>query len=203
MVTEKHTTLRSRHSFRKPIREAIQARIVLGKPLTVRAILEEAGGGSSTTVLEELQKIPTQTLATRIGHSAQTLPQRVLMLEEALEASVTREKDVTAENRALASSLEEARRSTEVLLGMHHDAQRLLMQAVDDLRQMVKAGQGGLPQAVIEAEKAKKPLPGKDDDAGTFWKVKYEQAAAEQFKLDEKYRKAVFTLHELGMLEDF
>lgn len=50
-----HRSRRSASSYRQAIASAIARRISTGEPLSIRAILSEAGGGSTDTVREELQ----------------------------------------------------------------------------------------------------------------------------------------------------
>lgn len=52
-----HARQRRAGTFRQAIVSAIHRRIALSEPLTIRAILSEAGGGSTTTVRDELKKI--------------------------------------------------------------------------------------------------------------------------------------------------
>ena len=107
-MSESTASKRSRHSYRERIQEVIQERIALGKPLTHRDILKDAGGGSASTVVEELAKADRQTPATLIGRGAKSLPQRIAALEDALNASLAREKVLEAENQALKDSLTSA-----------------------------------------------------------------------------------------------
>ena len=163
---------RSRHSFRERIHQVILERIVRGDSLTIRDIIDEAGGGSITTVRQELAKCPVPTEATRVGMGAKTDAQRVPLLEKAVNESLDREKLLIAENKALKDSLDAARADVDKLMATHQHSQRMLLQGVDDLRQMVKAGSGALPQAVLEAERF--------------------------VALDAKCRKMAAQLHDLG-----
>ena len=84
------------------------------------------------------------------------------------------------------------------LLTAHQDSQRLLLQSVDDLRQMVKAGQGAMPQGVMEAERQKSAPPSESGDA-ILWKARHDQLLKRYVALDEKCRKLAGQLHELGV----
>jgi hypothetical protein len=196
-MSESTASKRSRHSYRERIQEVIQERIALGKPLTHRDILKEAGGGSASTVVEELAKAERITPATLIGRGAKSLPQRIAALEDALNASLGREKVLEAENQALRESLTSARADVDKLLAGHQDSQRMLLQGVDDLRQMVKAGQGGMPPAVIAAERQK--AAGDDTGDGILWKARHDQLLQRFVALDAKNRKMSSQLHELGV----
>ena len=199
METQK-TSARSRRSYRERIREVIQQRIVLGKPLTHREILKDAGGGSSSTVVSEMARIKLPSPAVLVGRGARTLPQRVLALEEALNAALSREKLLTVENDMLKRLLAEARSEVDKLLASHQDAQRLLLQGVDDLRQMVKAGQGGLPPGVVQAGAAKET--GKESGESILWKTKHDQLLRRYIALEGRCREMASLLHDLGVDTD-
>lgn len=187
---------RTRHSFRKRIYQVILDRMARGDTLHVRAILKEAGGGSVTTVREELAKCPVPTEATRVGQGANTPAQRIVLLERAVNEGRSREEILRVENGVLRESLAAARSDVDKLLSAHQDSQRRLLQGVDDLRQMVKAGQGALPQGIIEAERRKNvPLISNDD---FLWKARHDQLLQRYIALDEKCRKLENKLHELG-----
>jgi hypothetical protein len=196
-MSESTASKRSRHSYRKRIQEVIQERIALGKPLTHRDILKDAGGGSASTVVEELAKADRQTPATLIGRGAKSLPQRIAALEDALNSSLAREKVLEAENRALKDSLTSARADVDKLLAGHQDSQRMLLQGVDDLRQMVKAGQGAMPPAVIATKRQK--AAGDDTGDGILWKARHDQLLQRFVALDAKNRKMSSQLHDLGV----
>ncbi len=186
---------RTRRSYRERIRQVIADRIVLGKPLTTRAILADAGGGSTSTVVEELAKAERPAPATLVGRGATSLPQRIVALEDALNASVAREQVLGAENQVLKSSLVDARTTVDKLLTQHQDSQRLLLQGVDDLRQMVKAGQGGMPHA------AARPSPAAADPDGdaVLWQARHDQLLGRYIELEKKFRGAVSRLNEHGL----
>lgn len=191
---------RSRHSYREAIRLVILERIALGKPLTQREILKEAGGGSTSTVIEELAKAERVTPAALVGRGAASLPQRIAALEDALNASLAREKVLEAENLVLKTSLTGARTDVDKLLAAHQDSQRMLLQGVDDLRQMVKAGQGSMPQGVIEAERQK--VAGAETGDAILWKARHDKLLQQFLALDAKNRKLVLQLHDLGVDAD-
>lgn len=187
---------RSRHSFRERIHQVILERIVRGDSLTIRDIIDEAGGGSITTVRQELAKCPVPTEATRVGMGAKTDAQRVPLLEKAVNESLDREKLLIAENKALKDSLDAARADVDKLMATHQHSQRMLLQGVDDLRQMVKAGSGALPQAVLEAERQKAAPVATDDSI--LWKARHDQLLQRFVALDAKCRKMAAQLHDLG-----
>lgn len=137
----------SRHFYREKIRMVIQTRIALGLPLNHRDILQAAGGGSASTVVDELKHLGKDAPATLIGRGAKSLPQRIVAIEDALNNALAREAQLAAENIALKNSLHAAQEHLNKLLATHQDAQRMLFQSVDDLRQMVKRGQGGMLSA--------------------------------------------------------
>jgi hypothetical protein len=187
---------RSRHSFRERIREVIQDRIALGKPLNHREILKEAGGGSAGTVVEELALAQRQTPATLIGRGAKALPQRIAALEDALNASLNRIRILEAENQALKSSLAEARNDLNQFLAVNQDAQRMLLQGVDDLRRIVKAGQGARQHEIPAPERNSATKAGNTD---TPWKARENQLVGQIFALETRNRKMAQQLHELGI----
>ena len=188
---------RKSHSYRDRIREVIEVRKLLGKPLNQREILKEAGGGSASTVVEELAKAALATPATLIGRSASTFPQRIAALEEAINSSLARERVLVAENQVLRTSLTDARADLDKLLVAHQDAQRLLLQGVDDLRQMLKAGQqGGLRPAAPAIERGPSVRDGSGD--GLLWKARHDQLLERFVALEAKNRAMASQLHELG-----
>lgn len=189
---------RKRHSFRAEIRAVIIARKLRGDPFDFRDIIKEAGGGSNKTVREELDKCPEITEGMRIGRGAKTDAERVTALEKAIDASLSRERELLAENQALKASLDSARADLDKLLTAHQDSQRLLLQSVDDLRQMVKAGQGAMPQGVVESERQKSAPPSESGDA-ILWKARHDRLLKRYVALDEKCRKLAGQLHELGV----
>ncbi len=197
MSEHRTNTRRSRHSYREAIRVAILDRIKLGKPLNHRAILDDAGGGSATTVAEELAKAQEVTPATLVGSGATSPTQRIAALEDALNASLRRQNVLEAENQVLNKALAAARTDVDKLLAAHQDSQRLLLQGVDDLRQMVKAGQGALPHGLIET--ATKKVASVETGDAILWKAKHDQLLQRFVVLDARNRKLVSQLHELGV----
>lgn len=203
MTTETHNSAKSRksrkrHSFRAKIRDVIIARKLRGDPFDFRDIILEAGGGSNKTVREELDNCPEITEGMRIGRGAKTDAERVTALEKAIDASLSRERKLVAENQVLKTSLDSARADLDKLLTAHQDSQRLLLQSVDDLRQMVKAGQGAMPQGVLEAER-QKSAPAEQSGDAILWKARHDQLLTRFVALDEKCRKMAGQLHELGV----
>ena len=187
---------RTKHSYREKIREAIARRRLKGLSCSVRAILDEAGGGSASTVLDELANADKPTPASLFGQDTLNPYQKIVALEEAINASVAREQILAAENGVLKSSLEVARADVDKLIAGHQDSQRMLLQGVDGLRQMVKAGQGAMPNGVMEAER-QKVLPVETGD-GILWKARHDQLLQRFVALDAKFRKIASQLHELG-----
>ena len=199
-MSDKTPRPRSRYSYRERIREVIRARIARGDPIQNRDIIKEAGGGSASTVVEEVAKIfdgDTVKPAVLIGAGAKTATQRVVALEQAVNASLAREQSLISENTVLKASLHDLRAELDKLLTSHQDAQRLLLQGVDDLRQMVKAGQGSMPQGVLEAERTKTQIP---DQSGTaiYWQAKHDQLLERFVALEAKARILAGKVHELG-----
>lgn len=195
--TPKSRKPRSLHSYRAKIRDVIIARKLRGDTFDIRDIIKEVGGGSNTTVREELDNCPEITEGMRIGRGAKTAAERVTALEKAIDASLTRERELVAEKLALKTSLDSARADLDKLLTAHQDSQRLLLQSVDDLRQMVKAGQGAMPRGVMEAER-QKSAPMESGDA-ILWKARHDLLLKQFAALDEKCRKMAGQLHELGV----
>ena len=199
-MTEKPRKPRSRHSFREDIREIIRRRIAAGEPLHVRKIIDEAGGGSASTVKQELIAIIKDGTVKAIaltGKGADSPSRRIVALQKAINESLERELGLVAENTALKESLHVARTDLEKLLVAHQDAQRLLLQGVDDLRQMVKAGQGTLPAGIVEAERQKHVASSQSNDA-ILWKAKHDRLLQRFVELESKYRALDSRLHELG-----
>lgn len=189
---------RSKHSYREKIREVIARRRMKGLSCSVRAILNEAGGGSTSTVLDELAQHEKPTPSALVGQDTLNPYQRIVALEEAINNSVAREQVLAAENAVLKNSLASARSDVDKLLAGHQDSQRMLLQGVDDLRQMVKAGQGAMPQGVVEAER-QKSAPAEQSGDAILWKARHDQLLTRFVALDEKCRKMAGQLHELGV----
>ena len=203
-MPEKVRKPRSKHSYRDRIREVIRHRIYRGDPLHTYKILEEAGGGSASTVQQELAAMlegDTVKPAVLIGAGQRTPTQRIGALEKAINDSIAREQVLIAENTALKESLQAARSDLDKLLVAHQDAQRLLLQGVDDLRQMVRAGKDTLPAGVIEAERQKIAAQHQSND-GILWKAKHDQLLRRYIELEARNRKLEGRLHELGQDAD-
>lgn len=192
------TKKRSKHSYREKIREVIARRRLKGLSCSVRSILKEAGGGSASTVLEELANTDKPLPAALVGQETTNPYQRIVALEDAINASIEREQCLATENAVLKASLEAARADVDKLLAGHQDSQRLLLQGVNDLRQMVKAAaQNPLPQGIIEAER-QKAAPAPTDDS-ILWKARHDQLLQRFVALDAKNRKLAAQLHDLGV----
>lgn len=197
---------RTRHSYREAIREVIRSRLARGEALHIRKILGEAGGGSITTVQEELGKMigaEKVRASTLIGAGASTIKARVVALEAAIDAGLERERTLQVEVKVLNAALQTSRSDVEKLLMNHQDSQRLLMQGVDDLREMVKAGQGSLPNGVVEAERAK-TLRREVESSGDaiYWHEKHDQLLHRYIEMERKNRLLASRLHDLGGVID-
>lgn len=189
---------RSRHSFRDRIRQVILDRMARGATLHVRDIIKEAGGGSATTVKEELAKCPVPTAGTRAGLGANTPAQRIALLEQAVNESMAREQALATEAEALRAALDSARADVEKLLVEHQDSQRMLLQAVDDLRQISKAGQEAATQAAaLPSAPRKGELP--ESGEGLLWKARHDELLQRFVALDAKCRRMAGQLHEVGI----
>ena len=199
-MPEKVRKPRSKHSYRDRIREVIRHRIFRGDPLHTYKILEEAGGGSASTVQQELAAMlegDTVKPAVLIGAGQRTPTQRIGALEKAINDSIAREQVLIAENTALKESLQAARSDLDKLLVAHQDSQRLLLQGVDDLRQMVRGGHDALPAGVVEAERRKHTAQTESSDA-ILWQAKHDQLLNRHIALEAKCRLLAGRLHELG-----
>ena len=197
---DKQRKPRTRHSYREPIREAIRQRLARGETLHIRSIIKEACGGSISTVRQELAKMLGEDkikASTLIGAGASSVTARVGALEQAIDASLERERILEAKNSALQESLDTSREELARLLTDHHDSQKLLFQTVDDLRQMIKAGRSSLPAGILEAERAK---TGKSEMNGDviYWRAKYDQLLQQFIDLNGKNRILGSRLHDLG-----
>lgn len=192
---------RTKHSYRPAIHEVIRQRIARGAPLHIREIIEEAGGGSISTVRDELAKLVGQDQARAsalVGAGARSAHERVPALERAIDDALEREKLLLAENQVLKATLEQRNADVEKLLLTHTDSQRMLLQGVDDLRQMVRAGRESLPAGVLAAEQAK--VAGKDGDSkAVYWQTKHDQLLARYVDMEKKNRALMARLHDLGV----
>ena len=132
-----------------------------------------------------------------IGAGASSVTARVGALEQAIDSSLERERVLEAKNTALQESLNSSRDELARLLTDHHDSQRMLFQTVDDLRQMVKAGQSSLPTGVLDAERAKIASSEMNGDV-IYWRAKYDQLLQQYIELDAKIRILRSRLNDLG-----
>lgn len=192
---------RTRHSFRSAIREVIRVRLAKGDTLTVRSILKDAGGGSITTVQEEIaalgvkEKVRASAL---IGAGAKTVQARVEALEAAIDDALERERSLAAEVQAFREALAHKEAEVQTLLATHTDSQRMLLQGVDDLRQMVRAGRESLPPGVLAAERTKIAAEKDGDSKVIYWQTKHDQLLGKYVEMEKKNRAMASRLHELG-----
>lgn len=192
---------RTRHSYRNAIRDAIRRRLALGEPLHVRKIIDEAGGGSASTVQEEIANLAGKEklrASTLVGAGTGTVHDRVRALENALDDALEREKVLTAEVQVLRNSLSKRDEDVAKLMLTHVDSQKMLLQGVDDLRQMVRAGRDALPSGVIAAEDAKVSAPAADNQA-VYWQTKHEALLRKYVDLDRRNRLLASRLSEAGI----
>ncbi len=185
---------RTRKSYREAIRNEVKLRMQHGDPLRFKDILAAAGGGSNSTVLEEIRLLRAEDKAR--GEVCVDGVSVLCALERSLSECRAREDVLLAENAALRESLVLARSDVEKLLATHQDSQRMLLQSVDDLRQMVKAGQGAMPKGIIEAEYAKLHPP--ESGEVTYWRAKHDQLLQRQIDLENKNRLLLGKIHDLG-----
>lgn len=202
---------RTRHSFRGAIREVILRRHARGDTLSVRKIIDEVGGGSPKTVLEELAEF-TEAVgkgrAVLVGADAVSPAARIPALEDALNDALARERRLQAENDGLRSALEASRKSqllaeqnVATMLATHQDAQHKLMQGVDDLRQMVAAGKDALPLEMLVTKASNDAAAARAEKGAAesiYWETKHNQLLQKYVDLDNKYRLARSRLAELG-----
>ena len=137
-----------------------------------------------------------------IGAGASTIKARVQALEAAIDAAMERERLLQAEVVVLKDALQSSRDDVAKLLAIHQDSQRLLMQGVDDLREMVKAGQGALPVGIVETERAKvPPKEGRDASSGDafYWHEKHDQLLRRHVNMEKENREMAALLHDLGV----
>lgn len=138
--TKGKRTVKSR---RASIRLAIRRRIKFHESLSVRAILAEAGGGSTTTVREELALVTGNTVAlSQVGHFGhQSQVEELAALKSALADALKREASLVAENNSLRRLISEQGASQTYLLGRLDDSYRQLLVSVDNYREKAKVAQ--------------------------------------------------------------
>lgn len=169
-----------------------------GEPLHIRKIIETAGGGSVTTVQEELAALTGVAVVRKsllIGRGATTVQARVVALEDAIDAGLQREETLKAQVAVLQKALSDAQANVEKLIWRHEDSQRELLQGVDDLRQMVRAGRESKAALTGPGTEVPKVVPNSDTD---YWKARAEQAIAAMDKSAKRVRELELRLHELG-----
>ena len=104
MVSEQQTAGRKR--FRNTIRAVIRRRMAAGESLGYRDIRREAGGGSLTTIEQELQKAGAEMLTQdRVAQGRQGKENRVLQLEIELNTAHARCRQLEERNERLERSL--------------------------------------------------------------------------------------------------
>ena len=190
---------RSRHSYRDAIREVILARLERGEPLHIRKVLQEAGGGSVTTVQEEITALTGSAEKRKvllIGRGASTVQARVAALEAAIDEGLSREGRLQAQVAVIQEELVRSRDTVDRLLLRHDDVHRQLLQAVDDLRQMARAAPAA-PAAVVEPPPRSVPAPVAEPVA--ILRQRCNQLAEQVFRLEETNRALLSRLHENGI----
>lgn len=104
-------------SRRAAIRKAIDRRIKNGESLAIRKILEEAGGGSTDTVREELNLASEQAATALIsGHEGRNQAERESTLRERLATECSKNRALTIENQRLNSALDAAAKPSAMML---------------------------------------------------------------------------------------
>ena len=104
-------------SRRAEIRRVIEQRIKSGEPLTIRKILEEAGGGSTATASEEL-KLATEHAASALitGHGGRNQAEREATLRKRLDSECLKNRALTIENERLNAALDAAAKPSAMML---------------------------------------------------------------------------------------
>jgi hypothetical protein len=132
---------RSVHSKRGAIRAAIVRRLATAEPLSIRAILKEAGGGSTDTAREELASLKpadARIAQALTGHTMRNVGEEICALRTALDASLQREAMLGAEVAGLRETVASSARTIEYLVSRHDDTYRQMLVDLDSFREAAK-----------------------------------------------------------------
>ena len=132
---------RSVHSKRGAIRAAIVRRLAAAESLNIRAILQEAGGGSTDTAREELATLKpadARIAQALVGHTMRNVGQEICALRTALDASLQRESTLGAEVAGLRETVATSARTIEYLVSRHDDTYRQMLIDLDSFREAAR-----------------------------------------------------------------
>lgn len=177
---------RTAHSKRAVIAEVIARRVKSGEALTVRQILKESGGGSSTTVLEELAKLdPAEHRIQHVltGSATSSSAEQIRVLKEALAAALQREEGYRAEAAALKALVLEMTTTYQFMVSQHDDTYREMVMSLDTFRQAAKM----VPQ-LVELSKRPAPEPKVKVETDILLQARYNARVAENGQLHQRIR---------------
>lgn len=123
---------RSAASYRQAIASAIKRRIAHHESLAIRAIIAEAGGGSTDTVREELERAAVHAGARMLRGDQVRIPaEREAALREQLR-HVTSERDTLRKaNEVLEQALRSASQPSQVIERQVSDIERRVQEAIE------------------------------------------------------------------------
>lgn len=152
---------RSAASYRQAIATAIQRRIAHNESLAIRAIIAEAGGGSTDTVREELERAAVSAGARMLHGDHVRIPaEREAALREQLR-HVTSERDMLSKaNAVLERALRSASQPSQVIERQVSEIERRVQEAIEkvlhEASRLRRARERGtetvvVPDATLEA----------------------------------------------------
>ena len=180
------TQARTVHSRRAAIRKAIQNMIREGRSLTVRAVLDEAGGGSTTTARQEID-IAMSEAATRLvnGASALSGAERETALRERLYSANKRVEMLEMENSHLARALESASGPSRLMLDRF-----ALFES--DMRGVVEGSKEASQRILHEAKRLKSietTVTREKPASDTLLEARFNKLTVDYAKLTQRYEK--------------
>ena len=175
---------RKKHSFRPHIAAIIARRIRKQESLKAKDIIEEAGGGSFSTVFEELKK------AKGMGESTEN-----------------KNRELTAIVKRQEKDLLRAEKSLEDIVSRAEEVQKQFLWYIDTIRVLLKESrENGIFIPGTNIKEFREIIPGlkssETRDAEGIWKQKYNEALQNMFVTDAKLREARRLLHENGITVD-
>lgn len=163
--------------------------------VSVRAVLNDVGG-SPKTILEEINRAPELGPGVLLANDSKSPHEENKALRAAVRQGQAREAALAKSAEVLEALVSSQQRQIDQILAQHQSSQRDLFQAVDDLRQMVKAGHTSIPNpAVVLPPEGKKK---NDENDSAYWKARHDQLLRKYIELEGQNRGYTQRLQELG-----
>lgn len=174
-----HPRKRRESSFRRAIAAAIARRIASNESLSIRAVIAEAGGGSTDTVRQELERAGVDAAARMlVGDRIRSYAEREATLRAQLK-HVTSERDTLSRTNAL---LEHAVRSAA-------EPSKVLEQQVADIDRRVR---GAIEEMLREASRLRRVREKGSETVivpDAVLEARYQQLVQDHARLVEKFNR--------------